>query len=343
VTISGSASGPAAELPSVTAPKESILASEQTARKPERPAASPLSVPPALAVDIPAELPALRFRPGDGHAAADSRGNTVIRTPIDAPAPLRSDAALTVVIRDGESRRYAGTTVSATSSSDAQNNGSQQTDESQQSSGIPPANAAQQTNGVSRTSEAGALSAAPAAGAAAPSGELLRRKAATEADIAANAAPARNPETTVPAGSVAGAQVPKSSAEPATRSATQPAAAAETAPPEKEQARPLKSVALEFTPDGARDVRVRLSERAGVVHISLHSSDPSMTKNLRDGMGDLTSVLEHAGYDANAWTSGGDKEQPQQREEPAPGLQTASGPATESFGSMLGAAAPPPQ
>jgi hypothetical protein len=65
---------------------------------------------------------------------------------------------------------------------------------------------------------------------------------------------------------------------------------------------PLRSIALEFAPDGAADVRLRLSERAGEVHISLHSSDPSLTGRLHEGVHDLVGSLSNAGYEAEAWT-----------------------------------------
>jgi hypothetical protein len=111
------------------------------------------------------------------------------------------------------------------------------------------------------------------------------------------------------------------------------AAPAEPPEPEKAPAQPLRSVALEFTPDGAREVRVRLSERAGEVHVSVHSSDPSVTNSLRSGVTDLASVLAHAGYDAQTWTSGRQQqENPQQHEEQtAQSRGKASGADAESF------------
>jgi hypothetical protein len=113
-----------------------------------------------------------------------------------------------------------------------------------------------------------------------------------------------------------------------------PAAAPELAPPEK-NVQPLKSVALEFTPDGARDVKVRLSERGGEVHVSVHSTDPAVTRNLRAGVTDLASVLAHAGYDAKTWTSARQQQgNPQQREEPAPHRRNSKASA-ESFDGVL--------
>jgi hypothetical protein len=70
----------------------------------------------------------------------------------------------------------------------------------------------------------------------------------------------------------------------------------------KQQPQTLRSLSLEFTPDGAQDVRLRLAERAGDVHISLHSTDPTLSGRLSDGVHDLVGNLSSAGYDAQAWT-----------------------------------------
>jgi hypothetical protein len=104
-------------------------------------------------------------------------------------------------------------------------------------------------------------------------------------------------------------------------------------PPKAQQ--PIRSLALEFAPEGAGDIKVRLSERAGDVHISLHGTDPALAGRVREGVGDLVGSLSKAGYDAEAWTPGqgrqSQREQPDQRK-PARG---ASGASAEEFSGIL--------
>jgi hypothetical protein len=72
----------------------------------------------------------------------------------------------------------------------------------------------------------------------------------------------------------------------------------------EQHAQPLRSLSLEFAPDGAQDVRVRVAERDGDVHISLHSTDPAFSGRLSDGVHELVGTLANAGYDAEGWTQG---------------------------------------
>ncbi len=65
---------------------------------------------------------------------------------------------------------------------------------------------------------------------------------------------------------------------------------------------------LEFAPDNAGDVKLRISERAGEVHISLHSSDTSLGGRLHEGVHDLVGSLARAGFEAEAWTPGRDQQ-----------------------------------
>jgi hypothetical protein len=116
-------------------------------------------------------------------------------------------------------------------------------------------------------------------------------------------------------------EIPESSApiervvvarQPLKAEAPRPAAMPDQAMPEKA---PVRAVAIEFRPDGVHDVRVRLAEHAGEVHVSVHSADPEVTQNLRDGVTGLTATLAKAGYDARAWTPDQGQKQQEPREE----------------------------
>jgi hypothetical protein len=140
------------------------------------------------------------------------------------------------------------------------------------------------------------------------------------------------------------AQIPPvTAAPPATAGATkpepQPAGAPQRAEPILDQPRtqqPLRSMALEFTPDGAADIKVRLSERGGNVHISLHGTDPSLAGRVREGVSDLVGSLSKAGYDAEAWTPGQGRQNQRQQPEPRQPTGKGSGGAdTEEFSGML--------
>jgi hypothetical protein len=93
-----------------------------------------------------------------------------------------------------------------------------------------------------------------------------------------------------------------------------PAAMPDQAMPEKP---PVRALAIEFRPDGVHDVRVRLAEHAGEVHVSVHSADPVLTQDLREGVTGLAATLTQAGYDARAWTPDQGQRQQQPRDERA--------------------------
>ena len=125
------------------------------------------------------------------------------------------------------------------------------------------------------------------------------------------------------------------------RIATPEPATGSAAPPEEsplnqtKTQQPLRSLALEFAPDGAGDIKVRLSERAGDVHISLHGTDPSLAGRVREGVGELVGSLSKAGYDAEAWTpSEGRQNQRQQPDQRPPARDTGEADA-EAFSGIF--------
>jgi len=54
-----------------------------------------------------------------------------------------------------------------------------------------------------------------------------------------------------------------------------------------------------------QSVQVRLSERAGELHVTVRTPDAGLTHGLREGLSDLVGRLEHGGYRAEAWRPGG--------------------------------------
>jgi hypothetical protein len=92
---------------------------------------------------------------------------------------------------------------------------------------------------------------------------------------------------------------------------------ADVLPDQSKQATPpLRSISLDFAPDGAQDVHVRLAERGGDVHVSLHSADSAFAGRIADGVQDLVGALANAGYDAQAWTPGQERQNQRQQQEP---------------------------
>jgi len=113
-----------------------------------------------------------------------------------------------------------------------------------------------------------------------------------------------------------------------TKPEPQPASAPMREEPMADQAKtqsPIRSLALEFTPDGAGDIRVRLAERSGDVHISLHGTDPSLAGRVREGVSDLVGYLSKAGYDAEAWTPGRERQSQRQQSDQRPSLRKSAG------------------
>jgi hypothetical protein len=217
--------------------------------------------------------------------------------------PLQPEAALTVVIRNDDPPAPAATS----------------SDDGAASASAPP----DSTVSIANAAQVAGYEVVTAPGATSPGSDTEHRTASggtAAVDPDASAVKSAGPQT-------AAFQDLQLKSEPVKNDSPGPRAAAQTAPeappervaPEKSPAPPVKSVALEFTPDGTRDVKVRLSERGGEVHVSVHSTDPTVTRSLRAGVTDLASVLERAGYDAKAWA--GERQQqgnPQQQQQQTP-------------------------
>jgi len=305
---------------------------------------------PLVPIDVVAALTSVKPKLAELASAGGGVGEAQLKPQAAHATNSKQEAALTVVIRNTEPAQAPApaTDVAATTQA-APYTATQaefaapvahtetRSDNSGAIASVPPESTAPSSN----TTQADSLEAVLAVSAA-PGGADAERRKATGAE---NAAAPDNTVTRV-AGPQAGsfqdlqlrAEPAKTdNAAPRSEAPKAPTAAAEMPVQEKGAGQPLKSVALEFTPDGTRDVKVRLSERGGEVHVSVHSTDPSMTKNLRAGVTDLASVLEHAGYDAKAWTGGRQQQgNPQQEEEQtAQRRGSRNGAATEQFDSIL--------
>jgi hypothetical protein len=67
----------------------------------------------------------------------------------------------------------------------------------------------------------------------------------------------------------------------------------------------VRDISLRLTDKDQGSVQVRLSERAGELHVSVRTQDAGLTRGLRDGLSDLVGRLETSGYRAETWQPAG--------------------------------------
>ena len=87
----------------------------------------------------------------------------------------------------------------------------------------------------------------------------------------------------------------------ASHRAETPASPAESLP---KASAPLKDISLQVSQPGRERVDVRVVQQGSEVHVSVHSSDASLTSGLRQGLSDLQSRLEENGYRSETWRPG---------------------------------------
>jgi hypothetical protein len=63
----------------------------------------------------------------------------------------------------------------------------------------------------------------------------------------------------------------------------------------------VRDISLKLTNKDQSSVQVRLSERAGELHVSVRTPDAGLTRGLREGLSDLVGRLEESGYRAETW------------------------------------------
>jgi hypothetical protein len=76
-------------------------------------------------------------------------------------------------------------------------------------------------------------------------------------------------------------------------------------PPEHSTSESVRDISLQLSNKDQGRVQVRLSERAGELHVSVRTPDAGLTRGLRDGLSDLVGRLEHNGYRAETWQPAG--------------------------------------
>ena len=105
------------------------------------------------------------------------------------------------------------------------------------------------------------------------------------------------------------AAVPSSTAPAAGNSGSAKAAAEDRAPqfleaqnePNQRAGESVHDISLKLTNKDQSSVQVRLSERAGELHVSVRTPDAGLTRGLREGLSDLVGRLEENGYRAETW------------------------------------------
>ena len=328
--------------PATDKKQPAISASRSATAATAAPAKEPAQNIPLVPIDIVTALAPVKPKLAELNSGGGV-AETQLKPHEAQTAASQPEAALTVVIRSSDQTPAATPAGNETAPAQTQAQDAQSTatpaatpDNSATAGGAPLTGAAQTSSAAQVSSYEAVTPVSVAAHADAESRKSTAAESAATPDIAV----ARSAGTqTAPFQDLQLKAEPARTDNAAPRSEAQkaPAAPAEPPAPEKGSAQPLKSVALEFTPDGARDVRVRLSERGGEVHVSVHSTDPSVTKNLRAGVSDLASVLEHAGYDAKAWAGARQQqENPQQQQQQAPQRRSnRTGAPAEQFDSIL--------
>ncbi len=318
---------------------------------------------PAVPTEAPVPLPPLPVKPPDAPPAGEARP-VPIHLNAAAVAPAAPEAALTVVIHTDDANAavpspqvvpvpVASGPVHDIGAADIAPTPTRRNQQTAPVVGAPPDEAAGQgpdegsatASGTSPNTASPAGTSPPASSGGGTGHHRGGGDSLTDSRTGGTDAPPVDPGLRHAGGAQnfqMQAEAPKNSAgvDPRPTDTHASEAGRQTArqePPiaEKAPSQPVRSVSLEFTPDGGRDVRVRLSERAGEVHVSVHSTDPSITRGLRDGVTDLAGLLADAGYNAEAWTSGRhQRENPQSQREAAPQRQSGNA-GTESFDGIL--------
>jgi hypothetical protein len=78
-------------------------------------------------------------------------------------------------------------------------------------------------------------------------------------------------------------------------------AARNDAPPAGAAAADPRDISVRLSVDNKPSVDVRITDRAGEVHVAVRSADPEMAAQVRSGLSELTERLHQRGFDAEIW------------------------------------------
>jgi len=179
---------------------------------------------------------------------------------------------------------------------------------------------------VPETPEAPAASSAPAAGYATPPAETSSRPApaagGTQPDDDQRKPPNAGPEPAaaslahVAAGAAGAPEVrPAGDSNAGGRSAAAPAqpqaASPQTGPAAPARPAAAHDIQLQVGGEGASRVEVRVTERAGDVHVSVSTADSRLAGEMRQDLPALSARLEQSGFHAETWQpAAGGRQQP---------------------------------
>jgi len=156
---------------------------------------------------------------------------------------------------------------------------------------------------------------------------------APHASIASQSVTAGSPVTAVPSSTTPGAGN-SSPAKPVADDRTPHFLEAQNEPNQR-AGESVRDISLKLTNKDQSSVQVRLSERAGELHVSVRTPDAGLTRGLREGLSDLVGRLEQSGYRAETWrpADNASTAQDQGRENPSQqhsSQQNGGGSGTES-------------
>jgi len=245
---------------------------------------------------------ALNQKLADGEMAFAAR--VVQRAGVQASVDLRDSQTVIAASRFDAPRPTANTsaTVDPQAALAAKKTDAAAPQAKAPSNSAQPAAQSQQSGDASSNSNSGGQGDTSASDAAA---EV--RAASESQDASAAMQPVQHTMTSV--GAVTAATADGGAHSPGTAKASAETGTTQLLEPQGETAahssQSVHNISLRLSSAEQGSVQVRLSERAGELHVSVRTPDTGLTRGLRDGLPDLMSRLQVNGYRADTWQPGG--------------------------------------